>query len=395
MGMLDGIKILDISTLFAGPLIATLMGDHGAEVIKVEHPRGDDARNWGEKKDGISLFWKVLSRNKKCISIDLNKTEGQEIIKKMIKDTDVLIENFRPGRMEKWGLGWNDLKQVNESLVMVRVTGFGQKGPYSNNAGFGTLAESMSGFTYITGEKDGPPTLPPFGLADGVTGITGAFAVASALLKRYRTGKGTLIDLALYEPLLWILGGHIVEYDQLGKIQKRTGNQSTRTCPRNIYYTKDDKWIALSASAESIAVRVFTAIGHPEMIENPKFKTNQNRLAHKDEVDEIIGEWVRRHTQDEALEILRKAEAAVAPIYDASQVVSDEHFNQRGSIVTVQDSDLGPFRMQGIFPKFIDDEGSIQWTGPHRIGAHTEEVLIQLGLNSNEINALREKRVIV
>ena len=395
MGMLDGIKVLDISTLFAGPLIATLMGDHGADVIKVEHPRGDDARRWGAKKGDVSLFWKVLSRNKRCIAVDLNKPEGQQIIKKLVREADVLIENFRPGRMEKWGLGWDVLSQINERLIMVRVTGFGQTGPYSNFAGFGTLAESMSGFAYVTGSPDGPPTLPPFGLADGIAGITGAFAVAAALWHRERSGKGELIDLALYEPLMWILGGHIIEYDQLGKIQERTGNQSTRTCPRNTYYTKDNKWIALSASAESIAARVFSAIGRPDMIDDPRFNTNQNRLQHRDEVDEIIGKWVREHTQEEALQIFREADAAVAPIYDSSQVVRDEHFIQRGSIVTVDDPELGKIRMQGIFPKIINQSGQIKWTGAHKIGAHTDEVLQELGISREEIETLRKNSVIV
>lgn len=394
MGILDGIKVLDISTLFAGPFIATLMGDHGADVIKVEHPRGDDARKWGASKDGIPLFWKVLSRNKKCISVDLNKPEGQEIVKRLVAETDVIIENFRPGRAEKWGLGWEELSRINERLIMVRVTGFGQEGPYRDYAGFGTLAESMSGFAYITGEPDGPPTLPPFGLADGVAGISGAFAVVSALLNRERTGKGQMIDLALYEPLMWILGGQIVEYDQLDRIQERTGNQSTRTSPRNIYATKDGKWIALSASAESIAARVFAAIGRPELINDPKFRTNQDRVANRDEVDAIVGGWVRDRTQEEALRVFREAEAAVAPIYDASQVASDEHFVQRGSIAVVDDPELGRLRMQGIFPKFAGSEGGIRWTGPYEIGAHTNEVLSGLGFSESELEAFRSGNII-
>lgn len=394
MGMLDGIKVLDLSTLFAGPLIATLMGDHGAEVIKVEHPRGDDARRWGASKDDVSLFWKVLSRNKKCIAVNLNDEDGQQVIKRLIQDADVLIENFRPGRMEKWGLGWEDVRQINDRLIMVRVTGFGQKGPYSSFAGFGTLAEAMSGFAHITGEPDRPPTLPPFGLADGITGITGAFAVTSALLKRERTNKGECIDLALYEPLMWILGGHIVEYDQLGTIQQRNGNQSLRTSPRNTYKTKDGKWIALSASSESIAARVFAAIGKPELIEDERFRTNRSRLEHRDEVDRLIGEWASQHTQQEALELLREADAAVAPIYDVKQIVEDPHFLERGSVVSVPDPELGAMRMQGIFPKIAGDQGAIRWTGAHEIGAHTEEVLATIGYKPEEIEAMRGKKAI-
>ena len=394
MGMMDGIKVLDLSTLFAGPLIATLLGDHGAEVIKVEHPRGDDARRWGASKEDVSLFWKVLSRNKKCISVNLNESEGQEIIRKLIKEADVLIENFRPGRMEKWGLGWEDVSKINDRLIMVRVTGFGQTGPYSSFAGFGTLAEAMSGFAHITGETDRPPTLPPFGLADGISGITGAFAVASALYKREQAGKGECIDLALYESLMWILGGHIVEYDQLGTVQMRNGNQSLRTSPRNTYRTKDGKWIALSASSESIAARVFNAIGMPELIEDERFSTNQSRLMHRDEVDRFVGEWAMRHTQQEAMDILREADAAVAPIYDVRQIVEDEHFIHRGSIVKVPDPELGEVRMQGIFPNIMNEQGEIRWTGAHEIGTHTEEILASLGYSTNQIADMRKRKAI-
>lgn len=394
MGMMDGIKVLDLSTLFAGPMIATLLGDHGAEVIKVEHPRGDDARRWGASKEDVSLFWKVLSRNKKCISVNLNEQEGQEIIKKLIKDADVLIENFRPGRMEKWGLGWDEVSKINDRLIMARVTGFGQSGPYSSFAGFGTLAEAMSGFAHITGETNRPPTLPPFGLADGISGITGAFAVASALYKREQTNKGECIDLALYESLMWILGGHIIEYDQLGTVQMRNGNQSLRTSPRNTYPTKDGKWIALSASSESIAARVFNAIGKPELIEDKRFSTNQSRLKHRDEVDRLVGEWAMQHTQQEAMDILREADAAVAPIYDVTQIVEDHHFIHRGSIVKVADPELGEIRMQGVFPNMMNEQGEIRWTGIHEIGTHTDEVLASLGYSADQIAAMRERKAI-
>jgi len=394
MGTLDGYKVLDLSTLFAGPLTATLLGDHGAEVIKVEHPRGDDLRHWGAMKDDVSLFWKIVSRNKKAISINLNEEEGQNIIKELVKEADVLIENFRPGRMEKWGLGWETLSEINNKLIMARVTGFGQEGPYSSFAGFGTLAESMSGFAHITGEPDGPPTLPPFGLADGITGITGAFAVSSALLEREKSGKGQVIDLALYESLMWILGAHIIEYDQFGTITQRTGNQSTRTCPRNIYQTKDNKWIALSASSESIAKRVFEAIGRPEILDNLKYKTNQDRLQHSDEIDKMINDWTKAHTQEEALTIFREAQAAVSPIYDAEQISNDEHFLQRGSVVEVEDKDFGLLKMQGIFPKFMKTAGEIKHPGPSKIGEDTNEVLESLGMSKEQIEELKNSNVI-
>jgi len=278
---------------------------------------------------------------------------------------------------------------------MVRVTGFGQKGPYSQFAGFGTLAESMSGFAHVTGQPDGPPTLPAFGLADGIAGITGAFAAVAALFRREKTGIGEMIDVALYEPLMFIVGPHIIQYDQLGIIQQREGNQSSRVCPRNTYLTSDNKWIALSASTESTARRVFQAIGHPELIEDPRFKDNAARLAHRDLVDQIIGDWVRKHTQKEAIDILRSAGAAVAPIYDARDIYEDPHFRERGSIVTVEDPDFGTVTMQGTFPKILLNPAKIKFTGRARIGADTESIMLEMGYTLEQIDELRKKGVIV
>jgi len=394
LGLLDGVKVIDAAMLFAGPLVATLMGDHGADVIKVEHPRGDDVRRWGGSKNGASLFWKILSRNKRVIAVDLNQPKGQDVLRRLASTADVLIENFRPGRMEKWGLGWETLHALNPRLVMVRTTGFGQEGPYKGYAGFGTLAESMSGFAHVTGEPSGPPTLPPFGLADGIAGIAGAFAAVSALYKRNHTGKGELIDLALYEPLMFILGAHLIEYDQLGTIQQRTGNQSARNSPRNIYPTKEGKWIALSASADSIAKRVFDAIGRSDMVGDPRFATPQARIAHRDEVDRIVGEWSRRHTQAEAMEALRASDAAVAPIYDARDILSDPHFIGRGSVTTLDDPDLGKIRMQGVFPRVPGDPATIRRTPPERIGADTDAVLCEAGYTSDDVAALRAAKAI-
>ena len=392
MGTLDGIKVLDMSTLLAGPLCATMLGDHGAEVIKVEHPRGDDIRNWGEAKDGIPLWWKVISRNKKLISVDLHYRKGQNVIRDLIKDTDILIENFRPGKLESWGLGYDELKKINPGLIVVRVTGFGQKGPYSSFPGFGTLAEVMSGFANVTGEPDRPPTLPSFGLADGIAGITAAFAAVSAVLKRGKTGEGEMIDVSLYEPLMWIVGAHVVEYDQLGRIQTRLGNRSTRTCPRNTYQTKDGKWIALSASADSIARRLLNVIGRPEIAE--KYPTNRDRVKHVDEIDGIVQKWVEKYSQNDVVEILREAEVAVAPVLDVQQIYNDEHFRLRGSITEIDDDDLGKITMQGVFPKMINNPGAIKYTGKVRIGNDTDEILKGLGYDPDRIRILKEEGVL-
>ncbi len=389
MGLFSGYRVVDVATLFAGPLAATLLGDHGAEVIKIEHPRGDDVRRWGGQKDGKSLWWKVISRNKRCAAIDLNHRQGQQAVRDLVAHADVLVENFRPGRMEAWGLGWEDLHRLNPRLVMLRMTGFGQQGPYSGFAGFGTLAEAMSGFADITGQPDGPPTLPPFGLADGIAGIAGAFAVAGALLKRERTGEGELIDVALYEPLMWILGSSLVEFDQLGIIQKRSGNQSSRSSPRNTYPTKDGKWIALSASADSIARRVLTAIGRPDLATHPDYATNRERIRRRDQIDALVTQWTMSLDQAEALAALRAADAAVAPIYDVSQVAADPHFRARGSVTTVDDPDFGPLTMQGVFPRVVGDPASIRTTPPDAIGAQTDEVLREVGYDADRLAALR------
>jgi crotonobetainyl-CoA:carnitine CoA-transferase CaiB-like acyl-CoA transferase len=389
VGLLDGYKVLDCATLFAGPMAATLMGDHGADVIKVEHPRGDDGRRWGRSKNGVSLWWKVISRNKRTIAVDLNNPDGQRVLKELAKNADVLVENYRPGRMEKWGLGWDVLHALNPRLVMVRVTGFGQEGPYSSYPGFGTLAETMSGFAHITGEPNGPPTLPPFGLADGIAGISAAFTAVSALLRREKTGTGEMIDVALYEPLMWILGTQIVDFDQLGEIQQRSGNQSTRTSPRNTYRTKDGKWVALSASADSIAMRVFRTIGRDDWAEDPEMAHNPGRIKRRDEIDAAVNAWTSRRTQAEVLETFRDAEIAVAPIYDAQQVSGDVHFRRRGSITTVQDADLGPLTMQGVFPRVPSSPARIRFTPPNKVGAHTDEVLREAGFSESDIAGFR------
>ena len=261
-GALSGLKVLDIATVFAGPMAATMLGDFGADVIKVEHPTKADSVRWhGASKDGVGLWWKIIGRNKRTITLYLGSPEGQEVLKQLVVDADVLIENFRPGTLERWGLSPEILHEINPGLVIARVTGFGQFGPYSSRPGFGTLAEAMSGFAAITGEPDGPPTLPPFGLADGIAGLTAAYAIMVALHSKNETGKGQVIDLAIIEPILTVLGPQIIAYDQLGEIQPRLGNRSSNNAPRNTYKTKDGSWLAISTSAQSVAERVMILVG--------------------------------------------------------------------------------------------------------------------------------------
>ncbi|MBO0878264.1 MAG: CoA transferase, partial [Pseudonocardia sp.] len=290
-GALDGLRVLDVATLFAGPLAATMLADHGADVIKIEHPRGDPARTHGASRDGVGLWWKMLARNKKAITLYLGSPAGQELFRKMVADADVVIENFRPGTLERWGLGYDMLSEINPGLVLARVTGFGQTGPYASRPGFGTLAEAMSGFAAITGEPDGPPTLPPFGLADGIAALTTAFGVMTALRARERTGRGQVLDMAIIEPILTVLGGQVTTYDQLGELQARTGNRSANNAPRNTYRCADGSWVAVSTSAQSIAERVMRLVGRPDLVDEPWFATGGGRAEHADELDAAVSGW--------------------------------------------------------------------------------------------------------
>jgi crotonobetainyl-CoA:carnitine CoA-transferase CaiB-like acyl-CoA transferase len=390
---LAGLRVLDLATLFAGPLAATMLGDHGAEVIKIEHPRGDPARTHGARKDGIGLWWKMLGRNKKAITLYLGSPEGQRLLRLMVADADVVIENFRPGTLERWGLGYPELAEINPGLVLARVTGFGQFGPYANRPGFGTLAEAMSGFAAITGEPDGPPTLPPFGLADGVTALTTAFAVMVALRARERTGRGQVIDMAIIEPLLTVLGPQLTAYDQLGELQERTGNRSTNNAPRNTYRCADGQWVAVSTSAQSIAERVMHLVGRPEFLEQPWFATGAGRAEHADELDTAVGGWIAQRTRDEVIAAFERAQAAVAPIYTAADILTDPQYQALGSILSIADPELGPIRMQNVPFRLSDTPGQVRSTGP-RLGEHTAEVLANYGVSESGLAALRDAGVI-
>lgn len=393
---LDGIRVIDAATLFAGPMAATILGDFGAEVITIEHPqKGDPVRNHGPAKDGIPLWWASLARNKKTVALNIGSPAGAEVLKRMVEQADVLIENFRPGTMERWGLGPEVLQAINPKLVYARVTGFGQFGPYSTRPGFGTLAESMSGFAAITGEPDGPPTLPPFGLADGIAALTTSQAIMTALYHRDANGgKGQVIDMAIIEPIMSILGPQPMIYDQLGVVQQRSGNRSVNNAPRNTYKTADGKWVAISTSAQSIAERVMHLVGHPEVIDEPWFKAGVTRAQHADELDEYVGSWIAQRPLTEVVDAFEKAEAAVAPIYDISDVFKDPQYQALDTITTVQDPDLGPLRMQNVLYRLSETPGSIRWTG-RKLGADTREVLQDWAkCSDDEIAALESDAVI-
>ncbi|MFF3728864.1 CaiB/BaiF CoA transferase family protein [Streptomyces sp. NPDC002476] len=391
---LTGLRVVDLATLFAGPLAATMLGDFGAEVIKVEHPRRPDpSRGHGLSKNGVGLWWKILGRNKRNLTLDLSAPAGRDLLLRLAAGTDVIIENFRPGTLERWGLGPAELHAANPRLVLTRVTGFGQFGPYAHRPGFGTLAEAMSGFAAITGEPDSPPTLPPFGLADSIAALATAYAVMTALAGRDRTGEGQVVDMAIIEPILTVLGPQPLWYDQLGHVQPRTGNRSRNNAPRNTYRTTDGQWVAVSTSAQSVAERVMRLVGRPELIDEPWFGSGTTRADHADELDEAVGDWIARHTRAEALRAFEKAEAAIAPVYDIRDVMEDPQYRALGSIAEVDDPELGPLRMQNVLFRLSGTPGAIRWAGrPH--GADTDEILTGLGLSAPEIAALRAEHVL-
>ncbi|MER6912893.1 CoA transferase [Streptomyces sp. NPDC000594] len=388
---LGGLRVLDIATLFAGPLAATLLGDFGAEVIKVEHPdRPDPSRGHGPARDGVGLWWKLLGRNKRTITLDLSAPGGRDTLLRLAATADVVIENFRPGTLERWGLGWPELSAANPRLVLTRVTGFGQFGPYAHRPGFGTLAEAMSGFAAVTGEPDGPPTLPPFGLADSIAALATAYAVLTALRARDITGRGQLVDMAIIEPILTVLGPQPIWYDQLGYVQPRTGNRSRNNAPRNTYRTADGHWLAVSTSAQSVAERLLRLVGRPELTEEPWFTSGTGRAGHADELDEAVGGWIARRSRDEVLAAFEKAEAAVAPVQDIREVMEDPQYRALDTITEVDDPELGPLRMQNVLFRLSGTPGAIRWAGrPH--GADTEEVLTGIGLTPADIAALRDQ----
>jgi crotonobetainyl-CoA:carnitine CoA-transferase CaiB-like acyl-CoA transferase len=394
-GPLSGIQVLDVSTVYAAPITAMMLGDYGADVIKVEHPRGDPARTHGLGKDGHGLWWKVISRNKQTVTLNLSHPTGRDLLERLAAGADVLIENFRPGVMENWGLGPDRLHEINRSLVVLRVTGFGQVGPYATRRAFGTLAEAMSGFAHQTGQPDGPPTLPPFGLADGVTGLAGTIAVLLALYHRAQNGgHGQVIDISLLEPLLTLLGPGPSVYDQLGLVPGRHGNRSPNNAPRNTYRTRDGRWVAISASATQIAERVMRLVGRPDIAEQPWFGSARERVRHGDQLDEIVSGWIGARDFSDVMTAFEDAGAAIAPIYDIEQLMNDPQIEALEAITRIEDEDLGSLRMQNVMFRMSETPGAIRFAG-RRLGQDNEHVYTsRLGLGLDRVAELREQGVI-
>jgi crotonobetainyl-CoA:carnitine CoA-transferase CaiB-like acyl-CoA transferase len=404
-GPLKGLKVLDLSIIVAGGTASSLLADFGAEVVKVERPgSGDPLRHWGPFYNGVSLWWKVHSRNKKSITLDLSRPEGQRVLKDLARQADVLIEGFRPGTLERWGLGPDDLHQVNPGLVMLRYSGFGQTGPYKDRPGFGTIAECMSGYIGMTGFPDSPPVLPPVPLADEIAGVFGAMAGMMALYHRdvlglaspagQSTKKGQVIDVSLFEPLFRLCIPHITMYDLLGIVRERVGNDFPDAAPRSLFQTGDGHWLGLSATSQSTWESLAQAMGLGELIEDPRFKDNAARLENKDALNQVLQAWLSQRTLSQIMDELVPAGGVVGPVYNSAQIVNDPHYQEREDILEVEDPELGRTRMLGIVPKFSETPGAVQHAGP-RLGQHNAQVYGQwLGYDERELKDLGEKGII-
>ena len=393
VGPLDGIRVLDISRVVAGNMLSLQLGDFGADVIKVEPHEGDAIRDWRE--GGASLYWKVYGRNKRSIALNLRVKRAREALLRLVEHSDVFIENFRPGTLEKMGLSPEVLHAKNPDLVIIRISGFGQTGPYAALPGFGTLVEAMSGFAARTGFPDREPVLPPLALADMIAGIYGAMATLAALRARDRgASRGQVIDLSLLEPIFSILGPDAAIYHLTGKVKERVGSGSNTSAPRNVYRCRDGKFVALSGSTQTMAKRIFEVIGAPEMVDDPRFRTNADRIRHRPLVDETIGNWFATKSRDEALAEMRAADVTVGPVYNIDDAVTDPHFLERQIIVDVEDRDLGAMPMHNIVPRLSQTPGVWRHAAP-AIGENTDEILQGAGYDAAEIAQLREEGAIL
>ncbi len=388
---LAGLRVVDAATLAAGPLVATALAEFGAEVIKVEQPVfGDPLRTWGPRRDGIGLVWKSVSRNKKCVTLDMRTADGQDLLHQLLGVSDVVVLNTRLSTLARWRLDYESVHERHPDLVVLHVTGYGHGGPASDRPGFGTLAEAMSGFAAVTGQPDGPPTLPPFMLADGVAALAATYAVMMALYHRDMHGAGgQLVDVSLVEPLARLVEQATLAYDQLGAIQPRTGNRVDASAPRNTYRTCDDKWIAVSSAASSTAKAVYRAIERPDLAVLPDYVDPVPRQQRSEEIDALVADWVGRHSFGEAMKVFLAEGVAAAPVYDACELLADEHFRARGMFVSVDDDELGPVTVQSPVAVLSETPGAIKHLG-RRLGADNDSVYGELlGLDAARIGALR------
>ena len=388
---LSGLRVVDAATLAAGPLVATALGEFGADVIKVEQPGvGDPLRTWGVRRDDIGLVWKSVSRNKKCVTLDLRTDVGRDLLHGLLAHSDVFVVNTRPSTLARWELDYESLHERHPNLVVLHVTGYGLGGPASDRPGFGTLAEAMSGFAHVCGQADGPPTLPPVMLADGVAAQSATYAVLAALYHRdVHGGGGQLVDVSLVEPLARLVEQATLAYDQLGQIQGRTGNRADASAPRNAYRTSDDKWIAISSASSSIAARLYRAIDRPDLANRPEYVDPIPRQARADEINALVAAWICERTLADAMRVFLAEHVAAAPVYDAAQLMADEHLRARGVFVSVDDPDLGEMTVQAPVARLSETPGRIDHLG-RALGADNEAVYRDLlGLDDDRLADLR------
>jgi len=393
---LAGVRIVDAGNMVAAPFATVLLGDFGADVIKIEHPKyGDGQRKLEPIMNDIPLWWKSVARNKRCVTLDLGKPEGAEIFKDLIRGKDVIVENYRPGTFEKWGLGYETIKAIDPRIILLRISGFGQTGPYKNRAGFGRVAEAMSGLTNLIGEPDGPPMSPGYPLGDLIAGIFGSLSVMMALYHRdLHGGEGQVIDLALYEAVFRFLDFDPIQYDQMKTVHMRTGNRVAYVAPSSMFKTKDGKYLTLAASTQNVWVRLAKAIGREDLTTNPKFIDNPARVENSAEVNGIVGEWIERHTRQEVIEHFDQFEVAYSSVYDMEDAFRDVQYRAREAMVRVLDSDLGEAIVQNVVPKFSATPGSVDFLGP-KMGAHNEEIYCgELGYSKERVQQLREAGII-
>ena len=392
-GPLHGIRVLDFSRLVAGNMVSLQLADFGAEVVKVEAPRrGDTLRDWREK--GISVHWKVYARNKKSITLDLKAPEAPDVILDLAEHFDVMIESFRFRYLERLGVGPDRLLERNPKLVLVRVSGFGQTGPYAKRPGFGTLVEAMSGFASRNGFEDREPVLPPLAMADMIAGLYGAMAIVIAVRDvEVNGGRGQVIDLSLLDAMFSILGPEAAIHKLTGRIRKRVGSASESTSPRNVYATKDGGWVAISASTQAMTERLFAAIGRADLNENPDFKTNAERIKRRPEVDAIVGGWIMARTLAENIAFFEEAGVTAAPVYDIGQFLEDPHVQERGIVVEAPDDEMGEVPMHAVVPRLSRTPGALRIPAP-KVGQHNEEVYTRIGYSDERRAALRQRGVI-
>ncbi|GGF14727.1 CoA transferase [Halobacillus andaensis] len=394
---LEGVKVLEMGSLIAGPFAGRLMAEFGADVIKVEPPKkGDPLREWRHIYDGTSLWWRLQSRNKKSITINLKSEEGQNLVRSLVEQCDIVIENFSPGTLEKWNLGYEQLKEVNPGIVMVRVSGYGQTGPYRNKPGFGSIGESMGGIRHITGHPELPPTRVGVSLGDSLAAM---YSVIGAMMALYHrdvngTGKGQVVDVALYEAVFSLLEGSLPEFDKLGAVRERTGSSLPGIAPSNTYQCKDGKYIVIGGNGDAIFKRLMEAIGYPGLAEDERFQSNSGRAQHADFLDETIENWTKTVNFEYALEVLDQARVPAGPIYSIEDIVKDPHYLSREMIQNFKLNDEEDLKIPGVVPKMSETPGGTKWLGPE-LGQHTEEVMKKwLTYDEEKVQQLKDKGII-